>query len=243
MVSSTSSSGNTSTHQCIDKDKDTVDTPSLSVPMNQTIMYDSQSDILLALSNYHMNLPRSKHYQIIKNDKNATGRHIAICHQQDLHNQKVNKFNKANKDILGFILRRKETICEGLHYCTYVKKNIVDDESMKPRKLLVRKYYVHISTVVSIPKGTSRKNQYSSNTLASSALSFAMNCHNRKTSAHSIGDHINEKFKLPLMLFTYQPKYRVNQAVIRQMYGSPVEKFLTIFICSNQILESLLSYF
>ena len=153
IISLSSSPGDTSTHQCSDKDKDTIDTTSPSVSMNQSILYDSQSDILLALSNYHMNLPRSKHYQIIKNDKNATGRHIAICHQQDLHNQKVNKFNKANKDILGFILRRKETICEDLHYCTYVKKNIVDDESMKPRKLLVRKYHVHTCTVVSIPKG------------------------------------------------------------------------------------------
>ena len=102
MLSSPSSFVGAATYQCIDKDKDAVDTPSLLVPMKHNIMYECQSDILLALSNYYMNIPGSKQFRIIKNENNATGRHIAIYYQQDVHNQEVNKFNKANKDIIGF---------------------------------------------------------------------------------------------------------------------------------------------
>ena len=59
-----------------------------------------------------------------KRIKNATERHIVICHIQVKHISEVNKYNKTNKGIVDFIPRQKEVTCKGIHYCSYVKKNI-----------------------------------------------------------------------------------------------------------------------
>ena len=92
----------------------------VSCSLNAPITFSSQEEISLLLSNYHVNLSGNKHFRISKNDRNSSGRHIAICQLQHKHNNEVDSYNKKNKNASGFISRKKDVVCEALHYCTYV---------------------------------------------------------------------------------------------------------------------------
>ena len=86
-----------------DNDKDTESFPVSFIPTNDSILYNSQNDIVLVLSKYHMNLSGDKDFRVIKNDKKATGRHIAICQLQYVHNMEITQCNEAQKGSMGFI--------------------------------------------------------------------------------------------------------------------------------------------
>ena len=211
----------------------------MSTSVNVPIIFHSQQEISLLLSTYHLNLPGNKHFRINKNDSNITGRHVAICQLQRNHNIEVDSYNKQNKNTPGFISRKKEVVCEALHYCTYTNKNdrlIVPCSTDCNSKILVlRDFRFHTCNVCSNITKNGRKSYFSSKILSSSSLSFAITSKNIVTSPSSIGDYLTNTLTLPINELTYTQQYRVNLKVKESIYGSPIQQFLSIIPFLEQL--------